>query len=179
MSTTTKQKLINALRMGYTPVESSPKAELNSTYKNLFKPLVNKKNFNFFFELFDTNEIILRAWSFLGLFQILEENSVYQEERIKKIQEIILEVLKDEREIVYISGGSLELRTTLREHHVRRICELDTKLVLKPALEYCSSFKRVTDNVISDLIEKVIPKSSDPSVESFISKIKWLKHLKI
>jgi len=170
MSSTTKQKLINTLRMGYTPLESSPKAELTSTYKNLFKPLVNKKDFNFFFELFDSNEILLRAWSFLGLYHILEENSIYQEERIKKIQEIILEVLKDEREIMYY-GGSLELRTTLREHHVRRICELDTKLTLKPVLEYCSSFEKVTDSVISDLIERVIPKSSDPSVESLILRI--------
>ena len=87
MSSSTKQKIMDKMRRGYTPVEISPKADLTSTYKNLFKPLVNRKDFNLLFELFDTNEVILRAWSFLGLHHILEENAVYQEERIKKIQE--------------------------------------------------------------------------------------------
>ncbi|MCJ7650502.1 MAG: hypothetical protein MUP85_17980, partial [Candidatus Lokiarchaeota archaeon] len=110
MSSSTKQKIINTLRRGYTPSESSPKADLTNTYKSLFKPLVNKKDFNFLFELFETNEVILRAWSFLGLYYILEETSVYQDDRIQKIQQIIFEVLKDEREITYY-GGSVELRT--------------------------------------------------------------------
>ena len=65
----------------------------------------------------------------------------------------------------------MELRTSLREHHVRRICELDTKFNLKPALEYCLSFEKVTDSVVSDLIENVIPKSLDQIVESLILRI--------
>jgi len=170
MSTTTKQKITNALRRGYTPSESSPKAELTSTYKSLFKPLINKKDFNFLFELFETNEVILRAWSFLGLYYILEETSVYQDDRIQKIREIILEVLKDQREITYF-GGSVELRTSLREHHVRRICELNTNLNLQPSLEYCSSFDRVTDSVVSDLIENVVFKTEDDDIESLILRI--------
>jgi len=170
MSSTTKQKIINALKRGYTPSESSPKAELTSTYKNLFKPLVNKKDFNFLFELFETNEVILRAWSFLGLYYILEENSVYQDDRIQKIRETILEVLKDQREITYF-GGSVELRTSLREHHVRRICELNANLNLQPSLEYCSSFERVTDSVVSDLIENVVSKTIDENIELLILRI--------
>jgi len=155
MSSSFNQKIFDKLRKGYAPVEQSPKANLTSTYKNIFKPLVNRKDFNLLFELFDTNEVILRAWSFLGLHHVLEETSVYEEERIKRIQEIILEVLNDSREISYY-GDAIELRTSLREHHIMRICELNKKLSFKPAFEYCLSFDKVTDSVVSDLIENVV-----------------------
>jgi len=167
MSNSINQKIIDKLRKGYAPVEQSPKANLTSTYKNIFKPLVNRKDFNLLFELFDTDEVILRAWSFLGLHHVLEETSVYEEERIKRIQEIILEVLNDRREISYY-GDSIELRTSLREHHVRRICELNKKLSFKPAFDYCLSFDKVTDRVVSDLIENVVSKTATPDVESLI-----------
>ena len=167
MSSSSLQKIIDKLRKGYAPVELSPKATLTSTYKSIFKPLVNRKEFNLFFELFDTNEVILRAWSFLGLYHILEETSVYEEERIKKIQEIILEVLNDYREISYF-GDLDELRTSLRQHHIRRICELNKKLSFKPAFEYCLSFDKVTDNIVSDLIENVVSRTVVPEVESLI-----------
>jgi len=170
MSSSFKQKIFDKLRKGYAPVELSPKANLTSTYKNIFKPLVNRKDFNLLFELFDTNEAILRAWSFLGLHHVLEETSVYEEERIKRIQKIILEVLNDSREISYY-GDSVELRTSLREHHIRRICELNKKLSFKPAFEYCLSFDKVTDSVVSDLIENVISKTATPNVESLILKL--------
>ena len=172
MSNSFNQKIIDKLRKGYTPIELSPKANLESTYKNIFKPLVNRKDFNLLFELFDTNEVILRAWSFLGLHHILEETSVYEEERIKGIQEIVLEVLKDSRDISYY-GDLVELRTSLREHHVRRICELNLDLSFKPSLEYCLSFDKMTDSVVSDLIENVVSKTAAPNVESII-----LKHAK-
>jgi hypothetical protein len=170
MSSSSKQKIIDKLRKGYAPVELSPKANLTSTYKNIFKPLVNRKDFNLLFELFDTNEAILRAWSILGLHHVLEETSVYEEERIKRIQKIIIEVLNDSREISYY-GDSVELRTSLREHHVRRICELNKKLSFKPAFEYCLSFDKVTDSVVSDLIEHVVSKTAALNVESLILKL--------
>jgi len=169
MSSSFNQKIIDKLRKGYTPIELSPKANLESTYKNIFKPLVNRKDFNLLFELFDTNEVILRAWSFLGLHHILEETSVYEEERIKGIQEIVLEVLKDSRDISYY-GDLVELQTSLREHHVRRICELNLDLSFKPSLEYCLSFDKMTDSVVSDLIENVVSKTAAPNVESIILK---------
>ncbi len=170
MSSSFKQKIREKLRKGYAPVELSPKANLTSTYKNIFKPLVDRKDFNLLFELFDTNEVILRAWSFLGLHHVLDETSVYEEERIKRIQEIILEVLNDTREISYY-GDSVELRTSLREHHIRRICELNINLSFKPAFEYCLSFDKVTDSVVSDLIEKVVSKTAAPNVESLILRL--------
>ena len=170
MSNSFNQKIIDKLRKGYAPVEQSPKANLTSTYKNIFKPLVNRKDFNLLFELFKTNEVVLRAWSFLGLHHILEETSIYEEERITKIQKIILDVLNDSREISYY-GDSIELRTSLREHHVRRICELNKKLSFKPAFDYCLSFDKVTDSVVSDLIENVISKIAAPNVESLILRL--------
>jgi len=112
----------------------------------------------------------LRAWSILGLHHVLEETSVYEEERIKRIQKIIIEVLNDSREISYY-GDSVELRTSLREHHVRRICELNKKLSFKPAFEYCLSFDKVTDSVVSDLIEHVVSKTVALNVESLILKL--------
>ena len=170
MSNSANQKIIDKLRKGYAPVELSPKANLTSTYKSIFKPLVNRKDFNLLFELFDTNEVVLRAWSFLGLHHILEETSVYEEKRIKRIQELILEVLKDYREISYF-GDSGELRTSLREHHIRRICEINNKISFKPVFDYCSSFDKVTDSVVSDLIENVVSKIADPNTESLILRL--------
>ena len=170
MSNSFNQKIIDKLRKGYAPVEQSPKANLTSTYKNIFKPLVNRKDFNLLFELFDTNEVVLRAWSFLGLHHILEETSVYEDERIVRIQKIILEVLNDNREISYF-GDSIELRTPLREHHVRRICELNKKLSFKPAYDYCLSFDKMTDSVVSDLIENVVSKNAAPGIESLILRL--------
>jgi len=170
MSSSTNQRIIDKLRKGYSPVEQSPKANLTSTYKNIFKPLVNRKDFNLLFELFNTNEVVLRAWSFLGLHHVLEETSVYEEERITKIQKIILDVLNDSREISYY-GDSIELRTTLREHHVRRICELNKRLSFKPAFEYCLSFDKVTDSVVSDLIENVVSKTAASNVELLVLRL--------
>jgi len=170
MSSSFKQKIIGKLRKGYAPVEQSPKANLTSTYKNIFKPLVNRKDFNLLFELFDTNEVVLRAWSFLGLHHVLKETSVYEEERITKIQKIILEILNDSREVSYY-GDSIEFRTSLREHHVRRICELNKKLSFKPAFEYCLSFDKVTDSVVSDLVENVVSKTAALNIESLILRL--------
>jgi hypothetical protein len=170
MSRSFNQKIIEKLRKGYTPIELSPNANLESAYKNVFKPVVSRKDFNLLFELFDTDEVILRAWSFLGFYLVLEETSVYEEERINKVQEIILKVLNDRREISYY-GDSAELRTSLREHHVRRICELNRELSFKPVFEYCISFDKVTDSVVSDLIENVVSKVKDSKAESLILKL--------
>ena len=162
-----KEKVVNKLRKGYSPIEVSPKDELTSTFKNIFKPIVNRKDLDFFFDIFETNEAILRAWSFLGIYYILEETKIENEDKQLRLQNIILELLNDKREIYYY-GGSSEIKTSLREHHVRRICELDNSLIFKPVLEYCKSFEGEIDNVIGELLEKVVAKSTDPSVEALI-----------
>ncbi|MFX1357053.1 MAG: hypothetical protein ACFFA8_07175 [Promethearchaeota archaeon] len=162
-----KDKIINKLKKGYTPIEISPREELTSTFKKIFKPIVDRRDLNFFFELFDSNDVILRAWSFLGLYHILNESHVDQEEKKLKIQKIILDILNDKREIVYY-GGSSEVRTSLREHHIRRICELDNSLILEPVFQYVKTFENGIDNVIAELLVNVLSKYPDSSIESLI-----------
>lgn len=168
-----KEKIINKLREGYTPIELSPKDELTSIYKQAFKPLIDKKILDIFFEVYDTNEVILRAWGFLGVYHILKEKKIGDERKRLKVQQIILEVLGDKREIDYY-GGTTEVRTPLREHHVRRICELDTSLIFEPVFEYCNSFEGEVDEVIVDLHENVLSKVSNPAIEPLL-----LKHAKM
>jgi len=167
-----KENIINKLREGYTPIELSPKDELTSIYKQAFKPHIDKKNLDIFFEVYDTNEVILRAWGFLGVYHILKEKKIGDEEKRLKVQKIILEVLGDKREIKYY-GGTTEVRTPLREHHVRRICELDNTLIFEPVYKYCNSFEGEVDEVIVDLLENVLSKVSNPAIEPLL-----LKHAK-
>jgi len=162
-----KEKIISKLKKGYTPIEVSPKEELTSTFKKIFKPIVNRRDLNFFFELFNTNNVILRAWSFLGLYHILSEGSVDQEQDKLKIQKIILDILNDKREIIYY-GGSSEIRTSLREHNIRRICELDNSLIFEPVFKYVKNFDNGIDNVIAEVLENVLAKYPDSSIESLI-----------
>ena len=65
-----KNKIIGKLRSGYTPIEITPKKELASTFKNIFKPLIKRKDLDFFFELYNMDDINLKAWSFLGIYFI-------------------------------------------------------------------------------------------------------------
>jgi len=167
-----KEKIINKLRKGYTPIEISPKEELTSTFKKIFKPLIDRKDLDFFLKLYETNDVILRAWSFLGLHHILKEKVIEEEEKKLKIRKIILEILNDKREISYY-GGSIEIRTSLREHHVRKICELDHSLAFEPVFEYCRTYEDKVDNVIVDLLEHVLARSTNPAIESLL-----LKHAK-
>ncbi|MFW9784773.1 MAG: hypothetical protein ACFFFB_21015, partial [Candidatus Heimdallarchaeota archaeon] len=69
---------------------------------------------------------------------------------------------------VYYYGGSSEIHTPLREHHVRRICELNNTLILKPVLEYCESYESEIDNVIGELLENILANSTDPTIEPLI-----------
>jgi len=43
----------NQLRKGYTPIEAGPKENINKIYKSFYKPRVDRKDLDFFFELFD------------------------------------------------------------------------------------------------------------------------------
>ena len=162
-----KDKIINNLKKGYSPIEASPKEELTSIFKNAFKPIVDRQDLNLIFELFDTNEVILRAWSFLGLYHILKEKNIEQEETKLKIRKMILDILNDKRDLYYF-GGSIEIQTSLREHHVRRICELDNSLIYEPVFEYIKSFENGADYVVAELLEKVLTKLPDPKIEPLL-----------
>jgi len=75
--------------------------------------------------------------------------------------------LNDKSEIDYF-GGSIEIHTPLREHHVRRLCELDTTLVFEPVYEYVQSIEGNIDEVIGDLLERVLAKVPDSRVEPLL-----------
>ena len=162
-----KNKIINKLRQGYTPVEISPKKELSSTFKNIFKPMVKRKDLDFFFELYEMNDTNLKAWSFLGIYDILEEKAEVTDEEKAKLHSIILDLLAEKNEITYY-GGSVESRAPLREHHVTRLVELANSLIFEPVLEYFNSFKGNPDNVIISLLEHVLSNSSDNAIEGII-----------
>jgi len=159
-----KEKMINQLRKGYTPIEAGPKENINKIYKSFYKPRVDRKDLDFFFELFDTDEPRLRAWGFLGIQNILKDKIVYDDEKKTRVQKVIIDLLNDKSEIDYF-GGSIEIHTPLREHHVRRLCELDTTLVFEPVYEYVKSIEGNMDEVIGDLLERVLAKVPDSRVE--------------
>lgn len=167
MYSSNKNKIISKLRKGYTPIELSPKQDLSSTFKNIFKPLIKRKDLDFFFELYSMNDVALKAWSFLGIYNILETQTEIGEENKSKLHSLVLDLLHENREITYY-GGSVETRVTLREHHVTRLVELNTSLIFDPVLEYCNSFQGNPDNVIMELLEHVLSHSSVKEIEDLI-----------
>ena len=162
-----KEKALSQLRKGYTPIETGPDEKLNSIFKSAFKQLVDRKELGFFFELFDSNETLLRAWAFLGIHSILNEKPIGDNKKIVRLQNIIIELLRDDRKIEYFKG-SLDTQTSLRAHHLTRICELDESIIFEPIFEYVSSTKEATDEVVGNLLEIILSKVSDSRIEPLI-----------
>jgi len=167
-----KEKIIKQLRKGYSPIETGPKEEINRIFKNAFKPRVDKNDLDFFFELSETTETKLKAWGFLGIYYILDDKNITDEKKKLRFQRIIDDLLNDRNEIEYF-GGSTEIRATLREHHVRRLCALNKSLIFEPVYEYVTSLDGKTDEVIGELFEQVLTRVPDPRVELLI-----IKHVK-
>lgn len=167
MSKSNKEKIISKLSKGYTPMEITPKQDLSSTFKNIFKPLVNRKDLEFFFDLYKMNNTILKAWSFLGIYHILKERAEIDNDIELKLYPLILDLLNDNNEITYY-GGSIETRVPLREHHIRRLAELYKSFIFTPVFEYCKSFDDNPDNVVVELLEYILSKSSDPLIEDLV-----------
>lgn len=164
-----KEKIIKQLRRGYSPIEAGPKEEINRIFKNAFKPRVDKNDLDFFFELSETTETKLRAWGFLGIYNILNDNNIIDNKKKLRFQKIIGDLLNDRSKIEYF-GGSAEIRTTLREHHVRRLSSLNKTLIFEPVYEYVTSLDGKTDEVIGELFEQVLTKVPDSRVEPLIIK---------
>ena len=87
-----KERIINQLRRGYTPVEIATDDRLAKIYKSAFKPKADKRDLSFFMELFETNEVILRAWGFLGIYECVVNNPPVREEIKAKLKLIIKEL---------------------------------------------------------------------------------------
>ncbi len=158
-----KEKIIKQLRKGYLPLGVSPKEELNTIFNKSFKPLTERKDLDLFFELAESDEARLRAWGFLGIYYILKDKKIEDEAKEIRLHKIIIDLLNDNSEIKYF-GGSSEIQTSLREHHIRRLCELDTSLIFKPVYEYIQSFKGKIDEIIGELLENVLARVEDPQV---------------
>ncbi len=162
-----KEKIVRQLRKGYSPIGSCPKENINLIYNKDFKPRVDKKDLDFFFELFETNETRLKAWGFLGTYHILKDKIIEDNARKSRLHKIIIDLLNDRSEIEYF-GASNEIRTSLREHHIRRICELDKSLTFEPVYEYIQSSEGKTDEVIVELLENVLTTVPDSRVEPLV-----------
>ncbi|MFX1411111.1 MAG: hypothetical protein ACFFA6_12220 [Promethearchaeota archaeon] len=167
-----KEKIIKQLRKGYLPLGVSPKEDLNTIFNKIFKPLTDRKDLDLFFELAESDEERLRAWGFLGIYYILKDKKFIDTEKEIRLHKVIITLLNDNSEIKYY-GGSSEIESSIREHHIRRLCELDTSLIFKPVYEYIESFKGKTDEVIGELLENLLSRSEDPRVIPLI-----LRHAK-
>lgn len=164
-----KEKIIKQLRKGYLPLGVSPKEDLNNIFNKTFKPLADRKDLDLFFELAESDEVRLRAWGFLGIYYILKDKKRIDKEKESTLHKIINHLLNDNSDLKYF-GGSNEIVTSLREHHIRRLCELDTSLIFKPVFKYVQSFEGKIDEVIGELLENVLSRVKDPQVVSLILK---------
>jgi len=162
-----KEKIIKQLRKGYSPIEAGPKEEINRIFKNAFKPRVDRNDLDFFFELSESTETKLKAWGFLGLYLILDDKNITDNKKKLKFQKIVDELLNDRSEIEYF-GGSTKIKSSLREHHVRRLCALNKSLIFEPVYQYVTSLDGKTDEVIGELFEQVLTRIPDPRVEPLI-----------
>ncbi|MFX0042645.1 MAG: hypothetical protein ACFE8L_07020, partial [Candidatus Hodarchaeota archaeon] len=158
-----KEKVIKQLRKGYLPLGVSPKEDLNTIFNKTFKLLTDRKDLDLFFELAESDEVRLRAWGFLGIYYILKDKMTVDKEKEIRLHKIINDLLNDNSEIKYF-GGPNEIITSLREHHIRRLCEFDTSLIFKPIYEYVQSFEGKIDEVIGELLENVLSRVEDPQV---------------
>ena len=162
-----KESSLRKLRQGYCPQEVGAKPKIASIYKSVFKRLVDYKNLHDFFEIYNTGEPILKAWGFLGIYQILEGKKSLNEEDTQELHKIIIDLLNEEREITYYSG-SVKTEVSLRDHHSIRVISLEPKLVYEPVLEYCISAKFRPDEVTGELLEEMVSKRGNPKVEPLL-----------
>ena len=96
-----KEKIIKQLRRGYSPIETGPKEEINRIFKNAFKPRVDRNDLDLFFELCESNETKLKAWGFLGIYNILNDKNIINAKEKSRLQKIIGDILNDRNEIQY------------------------------------------------------------------------------
>ncbi len=162
-----KEKIIRELSKGYAPQGEGAKPQIAKVYDLTFKPLVNSKKLDFFFELYEESDPILKAWAFLGIYQILENKSYETEKTLNLLHEIIIDILNKDQNISFWSG-SIKTETTLREHHAKRISWLDHYFVFEPVFDYCKASIGQLDNVIGELLEDVLSKRSDSRVEDLL-----------
>lgn len=170
-----KEKIKNQLKEFFTTDGVGPEGVPIPLYHDVFKPLIEPKNVDFFIEIFDTNDFVLRAWGFLGIYRLLYRCILYEkEEEMKNIiplpefQRILSVLLKDDRKIGDYGGCFLVIHRNLNELFVDYITLLNYEMIYQPVLEFCSSDDTKTDIIVGKLLEGVISKSHDPKMESIL-----------
>ena len=164
-----KDTIIRKLSKGYTPQGEGAKPRIAKVYDLTFKPLVNRKKLELFFELYEHDDPIVKAWAFLGIYQVLENKSYESKNTLNRLNEIINDILHNSKEISFFSG-SIETETTLRQHHAKRISWLDPYFVFDAVFEYCEDEVGHIDKVVSSLLKDVLSQRPDSKVEALIIK---------
>ena len=101
-----RNELITFLSYAYSGSYMSPDGTDNPGME-AYKQLNPTNDFNIVIELFDTNHPTLRAWVFEGILQIIGEKTkqeVLDSMDFLKVNSIVIELLKDSREIETIFG---------------------------------------------------------------------------
>lgn len=157
-------KIIRELSKGYAPQREGAKPRIMKIYDKIFKPLVKRKDLDTFFTLYEYDDPILKAWAFLGIYQILEnKNYLYGEDK-ERLDEFIVDVLNNQQKFSYYSGD-IETSATIRRHHARRISWLHPDIVFEPVYEHVKQKAPEMDKVIGELLLELISKKKDPKVE--------------
>lgn len=164
-----KEKIKRVLRKGYTPQSANAKPSIAAVYDNTFKGLKEGNRLELFFELAESDEPILIAWGFLGIYQLMEGRTYLSIEHREHLNTIIQNILNDPRTITYYSGD-IETIVSLREHHGLRISWLNPEFTFQPVFEYCKSIG-TPDAVVGTLLESPLSKVKEDRVESLALRL--------
>ncbi|MHA1298548.1 MAG: hypothetical protein ACTSO9_03795 [Candidatus Helarchaeota archaeon] len=135
-----------------------------------FKEILDSKNVDFFIQLFDSNDVNSRSWGFLGVFQLIAHKKPNQVKKIlpiEEVQRLILEILKDNREISGVKGFDLD-KMKINRLNVDKIITMDKEITVKPVFQYCMDKKTKTDSVVGNLLEYIVSKMPDPHTEPLL-----------
>jgi len=175
-----KEEIINRLKEFFTRDGVGAEADPIPLYHEVFKPLIDPKYVNFFIELFDSGNMVLRAWGFLGIFKLLfrcllneKEDEIKNIISITELQRIIGELLKDKRDVADYGGCFVVSHGKMNEFFVDDICLLPFDIISEQVLEYCIAEDTKTDIVVGKLLEQVLSQSTNSEIESL-----FIKHAK-
>lgn len=159
--------IIRELSKGYAPQREGAKPRIMKIYDKTFKPLVNRKYLDTFYKLYEYDDPTVKAWAFLGIYQILENKTYLYGEDKERLDNIIVDVLNNNQKFSYYSGD-IETTTSIRTHHARRISWLHPDIVFEPVYEYVKDKAPKMDKVIGELLVELISKEKDPKVEALL-----------
>lgn len=161
------ENYIRELSKGYAPQRENAKPRIMKVYDKTFKPLVNRKDLDTFFELYQYDDPIIKAWAFLGIYKILENKEYLYGEAKEKLEKVVVDILDNNEKISYYSGD-IETTVSIRTHHGRRISWLHPDIVFEPVYEYVKSKAPKMDKVIGELLEELLSRANEPKVEDLL-----------